>query len=263
VDQVAIVNMALASFGERERVSSINPSDGSNAADNASLIYTTRTQSLMRSAHWDCLKKQALLTVVKAAPGTPENPDGTITPTPPLPWLYSYAYPSDCLKARYILPFTPMNATASTVPLTTAISAMPMPISVGESVAFSIGYDSDALGNPGRVILTNMPQATLVYTANVSDPNFWDPNLIEAQTAYLAVWLCNAMTRSSPLLHDMIALSQNQISNARAMNGNEGTQIQDHVPDWIRIRGGGSLAYSGTYSLGWDSIAFPGGIANF
>lgn len=262
MDQVTIVNIALASFGARGTVSSINPSDGSTEGDAASLIYATRTQGLMRGAHWDCLRKQALLTVVKAAPGTPENPDGTITPTPPIPWLYSYAYPSDCLKARYILPFTPADA-SSNPPLTTAISASPVPPFTGiESVRFAVAYDSDALGNPARVILTNMAQPTLVYTANVSDPNFWDPNLIEAQSAYLAVWLCNSLTRSAPLLKDMIGLSQNQLVNARAANGNEGTQVQDHTPDWIRIRGSGNGIWTSVFSSGWDAVAYPG-ISNF
>lgn len=261
MDQVTIVNIALASFGARGTVSSINPSDGSTEGDAASLIYATRTQGLMRGAHWDCLKKQALLTVIKAAAGTPENPNGTTTLLPPIPWVYSYAYPSDCLKARYILPFIVDGASAT--PLTTAISVMPPPPLPGvESVRFSVAYDTDSLGNPVRVILTNMPLATLVYTANVADPNFWDPNLIEAQSAYLAVWLCNSLTRNPQMLKDMVSISQTTLTNARAMNGNEGITVQDHMPDWIRIRGGGTYSGVGMFYTGWDAVAFPG-IPNF
>lgn len=53
---VDVVNMALADIGARTLVQSINPSDGSQAGDIASLLYQPKMDALGRSAHWNCLR---------------------------------------------------------------------------------------------------------------------------------------------------------------------------------------------------------------
>jgi hypothetical protein len=100
-----IINRSALAVGMQSQVSSLN--EGSALANAASTLYTPTFEQLARSAPWNCLRKEATLTLLAAAQGTPENPEGTTLPLPPVPWLYQYAYPSDCLQMRFIVPSLP------------------------------------------------------------------------------------------------------------------------------------------------------------
>lgn len=258
MDAVTIVNSALAEIGAQASVSSINPSDGSAEGNVASLLYQTKIDDLHRAAHWNFTRFQTPLTLIKAAKGTPENPLGTTTLIPPAPWAYSYAYPSNCLKARYILPIMP--TIGGQVPFTTADNAAVPGYTSDFAVKFITGIDLDPLGNQVRVILTNMSQATLVYTARVSDPNLWDANFTQAAISYLGAWFVNALARNAALHKDQMQIAMQVIAKARITDGNEGPVTMDHMPDWIRARGS-SPAYvgNGAFYYGWDYVAWPSG----
>lgn len=258
MDAVTIVNAALAEIGAQASVSSINPSDGSAEGNVASLLYNIKIDDLMRAAHWNFTRYQAPLTLLKAAKGTPENPTGTTTLIPPSPWVYSYAYPSDCLKARYILPIFP--TVGGQVPFTTADNTAIPGYTSDFAVRFISGTDTDANGNKVRVILTNMSQATLVYTSRITDPNLWDPSFVQAAISYLGAWFVNALARNAALHKDQTQTAMAIINKARVTDGNEGPVTMDHMPDWIRARGS-SPAYSGAggFYYGWDYVAWPNG----
>jgi hypothetical protein len=224
------------------------------------LFYQPKIDDLHRAAHWNFARFQAPLTLLKAALGTPENPTGTTTLIPPLPWRYSYAYPSDCLKARYILPVVP--TTGVQVPFTTADNMVMPGYSDNVSVKFVVATDTDTLGNRVRVILTNLSQATLVYTSRITDPNLWDPSFVQAATSYLGAWFVNALARNAALHKDQMTIAMQIINKARASDGNEGPITQDHLPDWIKTRGTRpAFANSGYFYYGWDNISFPGGFS--
>jgi hypothetical protein len=258
MDAVTIVNSALAEIGAQASVSSINPSDGSAEGNVASLLYQTKIDDLHRAAHWNFARFQLPLTLLKAAKGTPENPNGTTTLIPPTPWAYSYAYPSDCLKARYILPVFP--TTSGQVPFTTADNTAVPGYSANIAVKFVTGVDTDASGNKVRVILTNMSQPTLVYTARIVDPNLWDPNFTQAAISYLGAWFVNALARNAALHKDQMQLAMQVIAKARVTDGNEGPITMDHVPDWISARGvSPGYVGNGAFFYGWEAIFWPGG----
>jgi hypothetical protein len=258
VDAIAIVNMALAEIGAQAQVSSINPSDGSAEGNVASLFYQPKIDDLHRAAHWNFARFQIPLTLLKAAQGTPENPTGTTILIPPQPWAYSYAYPSDCLKARYILPVAP--TTGVQVPFTTADNTGTPGYSADFAVRFVVATDTDTQGNRVRVILTNMSQAVLVYTSRITDPNLWDPSFTQAATSYLGAWFVNALARNAALHKDQMTIAMQIIQKARMTDGNEGPVTQDHMPDWIKARGT-SPAYvgNGAFYYGWDIVNWPNG----
>src|SRR4051812_38928967 len=93
---VSVCNQALLQIGARSTIASLT--EGSVESNACNILFTPTFEMLARSAPWNCLRKQATLTLIAAAQGTPENPDGTTLPLPPSPWLYSYAEPSDCLQ---------------------------------------------------------------------------------------------------------------------------------------------------------------------
>ena len=179
---------------------------------------------------------------------------------PPTPFLYEYAYGTDNLKTRFI--FSALPATVGTVPLTTSPTLFAVP-TVGCPQPFTPALDVDASGNNIKVILCDVNQAEMVYTADISQqPDLWDIQLHAAIVSTLAAYLVNPLARNSELLKDQVTVASSAISAARATDGNEALISQDHVPDWIsvRYRGGTSVGVTGNYFAPWDVAVFPGGM---
>ena len=256
---VDIFNMALDQIKARASVTSINPSDGSVAGNVGARIYQQRIDALSRSAHWNCTRMQQSLGLLRAAVGTPENVSGAL-PVPPTPWLYEYALPTNpqCLKARYIVPVL-AGSSSSTVPLMTG-GGMVLPAYMGgnTTIPFLVSSDLDASGNQIRVILTNMSQAQLVYTARISDPDLWDAAFTDAAVMTLAEWACLPVGGDKQLGAACAVRANQYILEALVSDGDEGTTQYNHVPDWIAVRGAtGGRPVVG--SSNYDSMSFSDG----
>lgn len=257
MDPVGITNLALMKIGAQATVSNINPSDGSTEGDAAAILYQPTMDALFRAAHWNFTRRQVVGTLVAAAAGTPENPTGS-TAVPLQPWLYSYAYPSDCLKVRYVLPTFPIASVSP--PFTTGGPALPFQTTVIGAVPYAVGIDLDQGSNQIKVILSNMENASFVYTARITNCDLWDVHFVEAASATLGAWFVNALSRNAQLSGEMQKLAMGIIQAARVSDGNEGITSADHRPDWISIRSGWSGGGGrGQFWGGWDSISFPGG----
>lgn len=261
-DTVSLVNRALLQIGARAQVS--NLSEGSTEADAASVLFVPVFEQLARAAHWNCLRKQATLSLLAAAMGTPENPQGTSLPLPPTPWLYQYALPSDCLFVRFIVPSFPAGV-ASVPPQTTINNAAPSWLPGGGQIPFAVAYATDVNNNPIQVILTNQDQAQAVYTVNQPNPVIWDSLFQQAFVSSLAAFFVPALSLNIQLMAASISAAERMIMQARVADGNEGVTSQDHVPDFIRARGGESgwgyayaNGYFGQYGYGYCSMAWPG-----
>lgn len=259
-DQLSIANRALLSIGARTQISSLSPSDTSAEANAVTTLWTPTFEALARTAHWNCLRRQVALSLIAAAQGTPENPDGTSYPIPPTPWLYMYSYPSDCLDVRYIVPSLPVNATG-TVPETTINNSAGTWLPTGGQIPYSVSTALDPT-NPTAsilVILTNQEQAQTVYTVNQPDPASWDSLFQQAMVASLGAFLVPALSLTSNLMQLCIKTAEAAIAAARVADGNEGVTSMDHLPDWIRARAGAAGfgwgwnfgGYLGYYNMVW------------
>lgn len=262
---VDLCNMALGQIPARIQITGINPASPPNniAASTASLYYQTQVDATFRSAHWNSARKQAALTLLAAAPGTPENPSGTTLPIPPIPWLYEYAYPSDCLKLRFIFP-QPNSAAAGQVPLMTNLGTTSFqPIQA--SLPFAIDIDTDQNGNQIKVILCNGCRAQGVYTARIANPDLWDQSLQSAVIGTLAAWFCMPVSGDEKKLERCVKIAAGLIAQARISDGNEGVTSMDHIPDWMEVRSYGSgaatIGSAPGYLVGWDTWAGPDGIS--
>ena len=264
---VQLCNLALLQVAARAQVQSISPSDGTPAGDICTQLYQPTIDAFSRAAHWNCLRFQTgtigstqppPLQLLKAAPGTPEAIANPALTAPPQPWLYEYALPPDCLKARFLVPL--MTASQSTPPLTTA-GGMMLPAAMGNvAIPFTIAVDLDALGNEVQVLLTNLCKAQLVYTKRLTNIGLWDPQFTMAAKSALAVWLAPGLNGSVTLANAAMAIAKGMLDAARVSDGNEGPQVQDHVPDWIAVRGAGRSQPGGLFIAPWDSFGFPGGV---
>ena len=168
-----VVNAALGRVGYRLRVG--NLLEGSLAAKTALDIYGQTRDALLRRTDWGFSEK-----IVGPL---------TSTGTPPIPWLYEYTYPNDCLKLRYLY-----NATY------TSNTTNPLP------VLFKIGYDS---GLSAKVIWTNAASATIVYSAQITAPAQWEPLFAETLIASLAKRLAPVL--SSPDVEKMASQDEKEI----------------------------------------------------
>lgn len=202
--------------------------------------------------------------MIAAAQGTPENPDGTTLPVPPVPWLYSYAYPSDCLAFWYIMPSFPVNSGSST-PATTIQNTAGTFIPMGGQIPFAVSSSNDTNNSPIEIILTNQDQAVGVYTANIPNPAIWDSLFQAGMVASLAAYLVPALSLDLPLMDRSVASAERIIATARAADGNEGVTVMDHLPDWMAARAGGGgfnwgwgWGFPTTYGL-FGNMVWPGG----
>lgn len=106
MSDVDVCNRALALAGARATITSL--ADGSNDANNCNMIFAKTRDQVLGMAPWNFARKTAYLNLLKTQPGTPEsytqNANQWAPIFPPPGWLYEYAYPSDCLFMRFIIP---------------------------------------------------------------------------------------------------------------------------------------------------------------
>src|SRR5579862_1338571 len=270
-DPVTLCNLALSQIGSRAQVTSINPSDGTAAGDACSLLYQPTVDAFARAAHWNCLRfttgtkagqPPAPLTLLKAAAGTPENVNGSTLPVPPIRWLYEYELPSDCLKARFLVP--QITQQALNPPLTTGTTTF-LPASVGNcAIPFVVAADLDQSGNEIQVLLTNIgtflagPPA-LVYTKRLQNIGLWDSQFLMGAKSALAAWLVNPLNCSSAMMQQAMGIAKVMLDAARISDGNEGPTTSDHEATWITARYGGRLRPHGLYIAPYDAFGFPDG----
>lgn len=239
VSPVDIANQALSSIGTRSTI--LDFAEVSPEAEAVSLWYDNVRQTLLRMSQWGFARFFQNLALVKSAPGTPTNPNPTIDPNlswdpqfPPPPWLFEYAYPSDCLMARYVVAASTQQL--SGVPIFSINSPTPWQ-TMGPPVKSIIVTDKDVNGAFFKAICTNQPQATLCYTADVLDPNIWDAAFSSAMIAGLASSMAIALTGDKNLSRMLAQDANTTVMQARQMSANENLAQQDIIPDWIRIRG--------------------------
>jgi len=259
---VDVANLALDNIGARFSITSLQPP---LPAPNAAVVarqYQIRVDALHRAAHWNFARKQVAGTLLKAAQGTPENPNGTTLPIPPVPWQYEYAYPADCLKVRFLIPNPPQQGTANPPVLAAGTIATPVWPWTNPGYKFVVANDTNPQGEMVKVILTDLEYAQIIYTCRVTNCDLWDPHFLNGAAAVLGAWLVNPLARNAEVLKEQIAIAKAVVEEARISDGNEGMTSIDHVPDWMAVRGATGYATLGdpAFFYGWDYIGFPGGI---
>ena len=254
--KVDIWNRACSSIGTRSTIA--NENENSNEAAQCRLLYDTTLDGMLRAAHWNFARATDYLSLLKAAPGTPENPGGgtpywdpTTMPAPP--WLYSYAYPSDCLMLRYVSPQIYTGQTSG-IPIFSAPSYVPIPQVNTQPQKFQVATDYDKTKQPITNILTNQQQAIGIYTRRITSPDLWDNHFQEAMTAALAGRLVIPLSGDKAMYKQQLAYARDAVLQARVTDGNEGLTRENWIPDWIAVRGyagdwgGGQAGYTTLWS---------------
>lgn len=233
-----IANRALGAIASRATIVDIN--ENSTEAKQARLYYDTTRDAMLRGAHWNFARRTIALTLLKSQPGTPTNLTGSgpwnPATMPPPPWLYEYAYPSDCVLMRSVI-LPPTNYQDISPPLFSTPLTGPVPNPPSRPSPFVIGSDLDANGAPINVVLTNVQSALACYTARLEVEDMWDAAFQEAMAFALGSRLAMALTGNIETAKIAAQQAMSALVTARARDGNEGTTTVDSIPDWILARG--------------------------
>lgn len=288
-----IGNQALISLGHPRVLGSLR--DGSKEANAILEVYAPSVEEISRAAHWNALRRQANLTLLNYQNGATYPAAGSGTPGMGQ-WIYEYAWPIDCMKARYV-PYnngatTPVPAgnivpanssspltgnlnlfpTARTIPAPFLVSQDIVPNVQGAINSWSQAPDFD--GAQGQswsqqtVILTNVQNASLVYTALVESPNVWDPLFRQAVVCLIASKIALVVVEDKKMAMQMqalvIARAKAALQQARISDGNEGPTNINHDAGWIKARGAGGWSDRGYDGPGclwgqYDAAPFPDG----
>jgi hypothetical protein len=261
---VDLCNLALDQIAARTSIVSLDPPAPANniAAQVAARNYQMQVEAVFQSAHWNSARRQIKLHLLKAAHGTPENPDGR-KPRPPHPWRYEYAYPHDCLAIRFVMPAARPEHEGAAVIMTNV--GVERNTRVTTSLPFVPAIDLDHHDNEIKVVLTNARHAEAVYTGRIANIDLWGASLRNAVVGTLAAWFVMPITGDKTLMGLRVQLAVGIINQARIWDGNEGITSSDIPVDWMDARnaGGwfGDRFGSGPFFSGWSPIAMPDGVS--
>lgn len=265
--------------------------EGTRPAQVLLRAYGQCLRQLLRACHWDFARRQAPLTLLADATGQTPN-----TPTlVPRPWAYEYAYPTDCMKARFVpRELANPGAPAGNIAIPNVPLAPGLPQNGGfharlEPTRFLVANETNyvpagipadspfqGISPTGRtVILSNQKCAMLVYTGLIVYPSMWDPLFRAAMVAYLASEVALPLATDKKFGMQMrqtqIAIAKEKLTQARISDGNEGFYSSDIRVDWMQIRnagggrwgagGMGGFGEAGVLGYGFDSCGFGDGSA--
>lgn len=117
---------------------------------------------------------------------------------PPEGWAFRYRYPNDCINAIEIY--------AGNVRTTSA----------GLRSKFDVAYEAD-----GRVILCDIPEATLRYTKRITEVERWPAQFVEAMSFRLAGMIAMGIKNDAGIMGNMLQLSEQFTQIAMAADLNE------------------------------------------
>jgi hypothetical protein len=162
-----IVNQALVRLGFDRRIG--NLFEGSPAAEAALEVYSQTRDEALRANDYGFAERNLSLSVLKVAPANGYIPPTVWSPAyPPIPWMFEYSYPGDCLKVR-------------------SIKAAPLWIPNFDPQPNSFAVINDTSYSPAqKTICCNVTGAILTYTGQVTDMSTWEPLFVEVLVAKLA-----------------------------------------------------------------------------
>jgi|LauGreDrversion4_2_1035121.scaffolds.fasta_scaffold00190_7 hypothetical protein len=194
---ISICNMALARVGVSSFISSLT--EPSNEARVCALFYEQMRDYALRDYPWNFANTRVALSEAGDAPTN---------------WEYMYVYPSDCLKARAIVP-PGLRAPRS-----------------DQRIPFETGYY-----NGQRVIYSNLDQAELIYTKRIEDPTIFDPMFASALSYLIAAEIAMPLAVQPKVAEQARSAYMMVASSAAASNLTESTEQSAPDSEFIAIRG--------------------------
>jgi hypothetical protein len=193
-----VCNLALGLVGQRQFID--NLTENSTEAQVCAVYYESTRNELLQAWHWRFATKRAVLAL------TTETRTG---------WGYCYAAPADMLTPRRIW------------------DGQREP-GAGEAIPF--GWELNDAAS-GHLVLTDMEQAELIYTAEFTNVALWPPLFVKAVAAQLAVYLAGALPVKPELMPTLQRNATLALQTAAAHDANAATRDTEADSEIIRERG--------------------------
>lgn len=203
MSEVLICNMALSYIGDRANVQSITPTDGSAQSRYCADFYPVARDLVLESHYWSfaATRRGVELTAI----------------TPPDPWTYAFAVPSNALRVYRLLADGETDE-HNTQPYELAV------------------YDDG--GTPVHLIYANVDAGDVVYTRQITETHLF-PQRVQTAIAYkLAGMLAGPLTKNGKLVETMERMFEAQLARAKEQDGAQrnSSTWQDFTPTWISDR---------------------------
>lgn len=175
-----ICNLALANLGDTATVVAISPPSGSVQAVHCARFYPIARDALLEMHTWEFATKRVPLPLLSV--------------TPPSPWQYEYATPSDALNLLGILdPATTDDYSAGLI----QYGSYQGPPGAMVGVYTPQPYANEVNSAGVDVIYTNQQNAILRYSARVTDTTQFSPLFVLALGYLLASMLAGPLIKGS------------------------------------------------------------------
>jgi len=164
---IQICNLALARLLTDGFITSLSDTTSSVAKQSAlcALLYPMVRDAILQSYRWNFAERRATLTVYGTQDGTPASPTN---------WGFSYLCPTDCIMPREIVGYR--NPTMDQT----------IPFEFGTEVVTSVST---------QMIYTDMEDAELAYTAQITETGVYPPMVVSAIAWALAIELNGPLSK--------------------------------------------------------------------
>lgn len=195
-DQVTICNMAASHVGSKTTIESID--ENHPVAKECKLWYEAARIQTLEDFDWDFARKSSALAL--HAEAAPTNR-----------WSFRYQIPSDSVSPRVIE--NPAGPTADAVP-----------------------YEIENAGDETLSIVTNMEDATLVYTYDVQNVALFSLGFIEALAFQLAYKISYKISGKASLKDRILRDYDRALQIAYASNAVRSVPPEERDASWVRAR---------------------------
>jgi hypothetical protein len=186
-----ICNLALSHLGVGKEIANLD-TEQSQEASACRRFYETARDACLRDFSWPFAMRYDELALVE------EDPNDE--------WLFSYRYPTNCMRILKILSGTRNDTRQTRVP-------------------YEIAQDDQ-----GRLLFTDQENAEIRYIYKETDPDKYTPDFILALSYRLAYYIAPRLTAGDPFSRGPASLEAYQIELSRAAANavNEG-QVEEEV----------------------------------
>lgn len=219
---VDVCNMALAHLGAETLIASISPPDGSAEAGYCATFYPMARRLAMEAHSWSFAKTRATLAQVT-------NPSTV--------WAYAYALPSDIIDVVRVLSLSSYDAAVQQLnddylhaPGTAAWWSSFYQLTESASASCDI---------EGEVLLTNEPDAVMIYLRDVTDTSKWSPSFTVSVAQLLAGYLAGPIIKGVDGMRigqAWTASGQALLSKSATTDANASSERAEFIPQSIRAR---------------------------
>jgi hypothetical protein len=176
LSKVGICNLALTHSGINAFIVSLT--EQSAEAEACNMFFDQALRKALAKKDWSFARSRVSLTLESG--------------TAPDEWSYQYQIPTGMIKARWIADTLKVRRSDQRIP-----------------------FRLERIGG-SRLLLTDMEDAELVYTAEITDPNQYTAAFVDYLALVLAEYIVFPLTGSRDKLKDIAILARTTLSEAAA-----------------------------------------------